>query len=173
MVLHFDPVAIELENSNQWIEAADYLYEQWRREPKSKNGILCAGAEIWYLICYWDHPFINRKIDLGLYMRRLKEITEAGDQYFPHDPDYLALFGYLMHVQPFWFVLERGDDVDEIQNRGLEMVKEASVLAPDDPDISAIHMNVQDHYERRSKQLCQWGGGAVNDYFKAVLNAKE
>ena len=44
MVLHFDPVAIELENRNQWIEAADYLYEQWKREPQDKNGILCAGV---------------------------------------------------------------------------------------------------------------------------------
>ena len=174
MNLNFDCVVIELERKAQWCDAADYLYNQWRKLPEEKNILLCAGAELWHLICYYDQPPFNKTIDfddfdLGGYMKKLQEITNAGLEYFPHDPDFLVLFGYFMKVQPFWFVSDRNPDVTSIQKRGQEMLEEAYFLSPNDPDIFAIYWHWKSQDWTNPEQLCQWGDGVISGYFRAVL----
>lgn len=174
MKLQFDRGVLDLERRNQWIEAADRLYSQWQRSPGNKNCLLCAGAEIWFLICYYDQPPLNETIDYDSFdlagsMEKLQELTKEGFARYPYDPDFLALFGCLMKVQPFWFVSGQNRDVLSIEKKGLEMVREAYRLSPDDPDIDAIYRHWYPLDGEAPGPLFDWGDGDVSGYFTAVF----
>ena len=171
MILRYPKKAIQMEQNEQWGKAAEYLYDVWRINRSDINNLLTAGLEQWYYMTIYEPstPFMDIS-EVDLCMRRLSEIMRFWTEHTPSEAACLALFGYCMKVQPFWFCLDsKKVDIDMIRAKGIGMIEEAHALFPDDDVISAIANDSSIDFTGFMHELNQWDNSAIQQYFLSVL----
>lgn len=172
MILKIPKEAIESEDNQKWMDAADFLYHAWRKQPFDKNSILVAGLEQWYYMTIYCPSTPGMIItDFEICMQRLAEISSFWQKNYPAEAPFLSLFGYCMKVQPFWFCLDsRKDDVELIKEKGQKMIDEAYRLSPDDAVICSIAARKSINRASLVREISQWDRSALRNYFMAVLS---
>ena len=47
-ILHFPEEIKLLEDHNQWLDAVNLLYDQWKKKPTDEHNLVCVVMEAWY-----------------------------------------------------------------------------------------------------------------------------
>lgn len=138
-----------LEAQEAWAEAVTFAYQRWKAEPDNLQYLLRAGTEAWFASeC---DRFIDLHSDLPLGSICVDEMPPIcyfcedvawetfvyGKKAFSTEPAYLMLFGYMMHLYPYYFTGffsgEHARNFDWWAAQGQAMMEKAACLLPDDP----------------------------------------
>ena len=187
--LTFSNDIIQLERDEMWIDAADTMYQQWEMNPGEIHCLLCAGTQLWYTLCLLDS-----EMSLPLQMtgndstmesleQKLWEIAQLGNTLFANDPAFNAYFGYMLSVQPIYF-LQSGLDYLKLKKTGIEMIQRAYQIDPTSLFVQAVYYNSgcsgnQNLYRCICREIWktitpeQWGSSEVNQYFFRILNGDQ
>lgn len=186
-ILNFDNKVIEYELKNDWKSAAEYSYQLWKASPSDIRKLLCAGTEIWYSRLekeYWEH---SPQGILGAQFcstdqleNMLWDVSSYGEQKFSQNACFLAYFGYMYQVMPYYF-LGCGENVNPWITRGQDMMRLAEKLDPGNLFAAAMACEMDDvsHcYNQTCRRLWeqitpeQWGSSSVQKYFFRILNGE-
>lgn len=137
-----------LEAQDAWEEAVTFAYRRWKAEPDNLQFLLRAGTEAWFANAF--DVFVDVGSDLPLGSICVDELPDLcyfcedaawetflhGQKAFSNEPAYLMLFGYMMHLYPYYFAGfsggEHARDFDWWAAQGQEMMEKAARLRPED-----------------------------------------
>lgn len=175
--LYFDDSISQLEEENRWCTAAQCVMDKWKSCPANLNYFLCAGTQLWYTLMIWDYyeydpnPPANLETALRLKIEEdLSNVTRYGFQNFANNPYFNMYFGYMISVQPLNFP-DIGDFLT-LEKKGIEMMKYAYTLAPDDPLIKAIFYTTE-YTEDIFKKSCSelWAQSSLEEEYQSEVQA--
>ena len=174
MVFRISPQLLRLEEREDYIGVCDCAYSEWLADPTDREKLLTAIMELW-LVIDWYEPFHEWfcGYDLNLNISRLQQAAEAALADYSDDCEGMAVLGYCIAVQPFWFIgTSAGKELDSVIALGNKLRKEAVARKPEDPLISAL-AGVDPSPEQLIRLLDIWDRAWIRDYFFAVLIRQE
>ena len=145
-------------------------WSEWLADRADRGKLLTAVLELWLVITWYVPDYDEfRGFDLNLNLSRLQQAAEAGLDRFRDDPEAMALLGWCMSVQPFWFIgTSAGKAPDPVAAAGRELLRKARTEMPTDPVIAALNRDPADAAKVR-ETLQSWDSGWIRDYFGSVL----
>lgn len=187
-LLQFPRCIIDMEQKGQWQEATDFLYEEWKKDPRNLNLLICSGAEIWYAL-YLKSVFDSAPngdsfaVNKSLLERRLVEVARYGFEIFSENPVFCGYFGYMIKVIPFIFHTDEkpyilAKDSLARQISAIQMMRKAFVLEPNNPFTKVMFYEIDGGEEYidaccelwKHTPVSRWGDSEVSQYFLRILN---
>jgi hypothetical protein len=172
----------QLEHDEEYREALTVLQSEWQHNPNQIKPLIRLGFLSWFLVV--ENSFLGDKgikvEEINEYSQLVSELLIHGQQYFSEDPDFLWIFGYMIHTFPEYF----GTSMENTEKIGAEMIEKAHRLRPDDKIIELVHKNKHqqtfsknDYYMKRLYRdvskilpLRFRGQGELQRYFRFVLD---
>ena len=175
--LYFDDSISQLEEENQWCTAAQCVADKWKSCPANLNYFLCAGTQLWYTLLILDYyrndPNPPANLETSLFFdieKELSDVTWYGFQNFTNNPYFNIYFGYMISVQPLNFP-DIGDFLI-LEKRGIEMMKNAYRLAPNDHLVKAIFYTTEytkDIFKKSCSEL--WAHSSAEEKYKSAVQS--
>ena len=109
------------------------------------------------------------------------EVTQYGLDHFSACACFNAFFGYMIKVMPYFFINYHGD-YNGWYDKGIEMMKSAYQLAPQDLLAKAMYYEAMEddtEYQNVCGQIWRaltpedWGNSLVQQYFFRILNGDQ
>jgi hypothetical protein len=162
-----------LEACGMWSEAIDYLFENWLKATQDPNTLVRVGSQIFYTLLSYqqiDQP-INR-FELG---KKLTVLRQKGEKSFPHQADFLCVFGYIYEVAPY-FYQDFSGTAQQAFAKAQAMYQKALLADPhcafapvlNFPHEQAAHPNSPSDF-REALSAYLPGNSAVETFFKKAL----
>lgn len=137
MIINFDKKVKSLERQNKWNEVIDLLESQWKKDKSDLNKCLCIGAEIWFVLVFYERLDI-KDVNNNHLVDKLMDITNYGFEHFLNESRFNAIFGYMIYLMPYHFKDFDGDYYGWV-NKGRNMMKKAYLVEKSNPVYSALY----------------------------------
>lgn len=169
-----------LEQNAEWEQTIDYCYTKWKNDVTSIDSAIRLFSQCWYLLNYWEHLPHREAGHLVSWFHARPELNQAHGQTILFDlqklentlylqnSKYDCITGYLMYVQPEWFLGNIYDDYSACKSEGLRRIKE---IQNHNMECSLMANIVLHHYRASSEQISPLfpGESLVDEYFKSIL----
>lgn len=178
MILNFDERTVKAEQHEQWYEAIQIAYMNWKLDPFNSNALLCAISEIWYVLTFYT----DREIPLEFISRddlqeKLDETSKFAIENFAQNAEVNVLLGYYIDVMPYMFLSVVHSDYDQCEQTGVNMILRAYDLAPNDLFVESLYRcTIGSPQFREScsalwkkESVAEWNESAVKGYFCRIL----
>ena len=188
-MLLFPDCILHLEERNQWVNAIEFLLQEWRNDKQSLNKLLCAAMETWYVMLYYDQlmaycdQFICTDDTISKLFNQLNELTTFGFRNFSDDFLFNLFFGYMIFHVPYHFCIPVGEksenSYDFVRQFGYSMCEKAFCLQPKSviAKLFLLSKEFDDAFSQAAREgkdeinrLFPEGKSAVIDYFRGNLS---
>jgi hypothetical protein len=171
------PEVDQLEQKEDWNEARDYMYNEWKKEKLNLKKYLRLSFLCWYIVV--ESGCLNDStINDAEYEYLLMEIKDFGFKHFSQDSEFLWVYGYMISLFPYYF-----GEYEEWEEKGNQMIYKAYKLNSQDPIVKYIYIRsfpssivpgAREIEQVVNKLLPERfkGNGQLQSYFKEVLHER-
>lgn len=176
-----NPTIEKHEKALDWMGALDYCLLEWKRSPNDVISQIRLITEAWYLLSYWeqiDHMIEGKRITWLDYMVPLdyqflySVIHQTQNNETPlylSDSKYLCITGYLMKIQPEWFVGSKYTNLNDCRQEGLNRIMHVPLVPGDECSLFCnIILNGLCVDIEQTESMFP-GKSEVDLYFKSIL----
>ena len=171
----------EYERALDWIGALKYCLREWEKDINEVASQMRLITEAWYLLSYWeqiDHVVDGRcvswfdcmvPLDYSFLYSVIHQTQDAENKLHLNNPKYLCVTGYLMKIQPEWFVGGKYTDLYECEQEGINRILRVPLTSDD--ECALFRRIVLDGLcidEERTKSMFP-GESKVDLYFSSIL----
>lgn len=172
-----------LEAKNDWNACRILILSKIRQNPNDINLFCRLISECWYVLSNWYCLAMDPNLDYVVFKNTLIASTNHAIQLGSNHVNFLWEIGYMMYLFPELFFDSNFDDqYTHFQKCGIDMIRKARLIKPDDRIIQVILLGFEGdlHTYNRAKKSIQnlipmgFGGTtAVERYFSECLTDKE
>lgn len=177
LIMQYEPEVLQFIRGNQWSKVLCSLNEAWEKNKNDLNTTLCYGCGLWYVLVYdvfvYGCEFIaSNQYDkvMNNHIKELSALTSIAFQKFKRNMDFLAIWGWMISVAPFYFFpIQSGETYQIAEQCGIKMIQIAHHVVPNNPVYTALYYATTDNeqmYKQAIKRMrTVWQHYFVEDDF--------
>ena len=166
----------QIEQKNEWLQAKQFVYDNWRKDSNDLDKLVRVGTECWYVLTFWERLENTQNLDRTDFSTPLTEVKKYGFEHFADSDTFLWIFGYLIRLFPYWFSDFNGD-LASWEKAGQDMIAQAYQINPENliakmlslPEESEAYKSTCKMLEKSLNEYFS-GKSAIEVYFKKVLS---
>lgn len=180
-ILLSNPVIEEYENALDWMGAVTYCLQEWEKNNHDVTSQMRLITETWFLLSYWeqlDHMIEGKHttwmdcmapLDYPFLYSVIHQTQNSETSLHLNNSKYLCITGYLMKIQPEWFVGGKYTCLSECRQEGLNRLLQVPLISGNECTLFCNIILNDVVVDIGQTELMFPGRSEVDLYFKSIL----
>lgn len=176
-----NPIIEEYENALDWMGAVTYCLQEWKKNNYDVISQMRLITEAWFLLSYWDqldHMIKGKRttwsecmvpLNHSFMYSTIHQTQNTETSLHLSNSKYLCITGYLMRIQPEWFVGNKYTNLSECRQEGLNRLLQVPITSANECTLFRNIILNDAVVDVEQTELMFPGTSEVDLYFKSIL----